>query len=166
MIAVSSCLLGYCVRYDGQHQLYSPLRELHDAGVVVGICPEILGGLPTPRPSAEIVGGNGEDVLAGRAKVIESTGVDVTAQFINGANIALQALVKDKITLVVLKANSPSCGSNHIYSGHFDGELKAGMGVCAALFKQYGINVLDEKDPELLKVINHYLARVSEVKSE
>lgn len=164
MIAVSSCLLGYCVRYDGKHQLYSPLRKLHDAGFVMGICPEVLGGLPTPRPSAEIVGGNGKDVLMGRAKVVESTGADVTAQFIRGANIALQKLLKDKITLVVLKANSPSCGSRHIYNGHFDGTLKAGMGVCVALFKQHGIDVLDEKDPALLKIINQYLIRTPDAR--
>lgn len=159
MIAVSSCLLGYCVRYDGKHQLYSPLKKLYDLGLVIGICPEVLGGLPTPRPSAEIIGGNGDDVLAGNAKVIESLGNDVTEQFIQGAHIALNMLKENKIDLVVLKANSPSCGSQHIYSGHFDGTLKVGMGVCTALFKQRGIEVIDENNPTLSDIIHHYLIR-------
>ncbi|EKT62465.1 DUF523 domain-containing protein [Providencia burhodogranariea] len=159
MIAVSSCLLGYSVRYDGKHQLYSPLKQLHDRGLVIGICPEILGGLPTPRPSAEIVGGNGEDVLQGKAKVIEVSGDDVTEQYIAGAKVALDQLKQHNISLVVLKANSPSCGSKLIYSGLFDGTVKEGFGVCTALFRQHNIKVFDENEPNLIDEIKRYLLR-------
>lgn len=163
MIAVSSCLLGYCVRYDGKHQLYSPLKKLYEIGLVIGICPEVLGGLPTPRLSAEIIGGNGEDVLAGRAQVVENLGVDVTEKYILGARIALKTVQENKIDLVVLKANSPSCGSQHIYSGDFDGILKSGMGVCTALFKQHGIDVIDENNPALSDIIHRYLQRATTI---
>ena len=154
VIAVSSCLLGFCVRYDGQHQLYTPLKELYEAGKVVSICPEVFGGLPTPRAPAEIVGGNGEDVLLGQAKIIDSQGIDVTQPFVRGAEIALKKVQDLNISLVVLKANSPSCGSQQIYSGEFNGSLKAGMGVCAALFKQNNIQILDENSPNLISVVN------------
>ncbi|MCW2255179.1 uncharacterized protein YbbK (DUF523 family) [Providencia alcalifaciens] len=157
MIAVSSCLLGYSVRYDGKHQLYSPLKQLHDKGLVIGICPEILGGLPTPRTSAEIIGGNGDDVLQGTAKVIEISGQDVTEQYIAGAMIALEQLKQRNISLVVLKANSPSCGSKQIYSGSFDGTVKEGFGVCTAIFRQHNIKVLDENHPSLINEIENYL---------
>lgn len=154
VIAVSSCLLGFCVRYDGQHQLYTPLKELYEAGKVVSICPEVFGGLPTPRAPAEIVGGNGEDVLLGQAKIIDSQGIDVTQAFVRGAEIALKKVQYLNISLVVLKANSPSCGSQQIYSGEFNGSLKTGMGVCAALFKQNNIQILDENSPNLISVVN------------
>ncbi|HDN2513504.1 TPA: DUF523 domain-containing protein [Providencia rettgeri] len=154
MIAVSSCLLGFCVRYDGKHQLYTPLKQLYDAGKVISICPEVFGGLPTPRTPAEIMGGNGNDVLLGQAKVIDSESVDLTEAFIEGAKIALKKIQDLNIHFVVLKANSPSCGSQQIYSGEFNGSLKDGMGVCAALFRQNGIQILDENSPNLIEVVN------------
>lgn len=156
MIAVSSCLLGYCVRYDGKHQLYTPLKKLYEDGLVMSICPEVFGGLPTPRAPAEIIDGNGDDVLAGRARVVGSDNLDVTQEFIDGAYIALEKIQTMNVKLVVLKSNSPSCGSQHIYSGYFDGNLKVGMGVCAALFKQHDIDILDEKSPDLIMKITRY----------
>lgn len=156
MIAVSACLLWCCVRYDGKHQLYTPLKKLYEDGLVISICPEIFGGLPTPRAPAEIIGGNGDDVFAGRASVVDSDNVDVTQEFIRGAYIALEKIQLMNVRLVVLKSNSPSCGSQHIYSGQFDGNLKVGMGVCAALFKRHNIDILDETSPDLVMKINGY----------
>lgn len=154
MIAISACLLGFCVRYDGKHQLYTPLKELYDAGKVISICPEIFGGLPTPRAPAEIVGGNGDDVLLGQAKVIDNKGINVTEAFVRGAEIALKKVQDLNVSIVVLKGNSPSCGSQQIYNGEFNGSLKAGMGVCAALFKRNNIQILDENSPSLISVVN------------
>ncbi|MBG5926766.1 DUF523 domain-containing protein [Providencia rettgeri] len=160
MIAVSACLLGYCVRYDGKHQLYTPLKKLYEDSLVISICPEVFGGLPTPRASAEIMGGNGDDVLAGRASVVGSDNIDVTQEFIRGAYIALEKIQLMNVRLVVLKSNSPSCGSQHIYNGQFDGTLKVGMGVCAALFKRHHIDILDENSPDLIMKIRGYFEKM------
>ena len=110
------------------------------------ICPEVLGGLSIPREPAEIVGGEGEDVLDGHAKVITNTGIDVTEQFMKGANETLKIALDLDATMVILKERSPSCGSSMIYSGEFNGNKKKGTGVTAALLKRNGIQVLSEEN--------------------
>lgn len=149
MIAISACLAGEAVRYDGSHKLYAPLKKLQEYGLAVPVCPEILGGLPVPRAPAEITGGDGKDVWQGLARVVAQDGEDVTDAFMQGAQRALEYLKQRHITHVILKANSPSCGSGLIYSGRFDGTLKTGSGVATALFEASGITVWHEEHPEL-----------------
>ncbi|UII57084.1 DUF523 domain-containing protein [Cytobacillus spongiae] len=150
MIVVSACLAGLEVRYDGGHCLHQKLLQLVEEKKATTICPEVLGGLATPREPAEIIGGDGADVLNGTAKVIDLRGEDVTAPFIKGAYEALTIVRELKGTTVVLKENSPSCGSTMIYSGEFNGRKVAGNGVTAALFKKNGIKVISEKQLQQL----------------
>lgn len=145
MILVSSCLAGIPCRYDGKAQPNKLICVLAEKGLACPVCPECLGGLSTPRISAEIVGGNGEDVLAGRAKVMAKNGdeyIDVSAAFIKGAYLALQAARSADADTAVLKANSPSCGYETIYDGTFSGGKREGSGVTAALLKANGIKVI------------------------
>lgn len=143
---ISACLAGQPVRYDGQHCLQSKLKHLIETKQAVLICPEVAGGLSTPRLAAEIIGGNGFDVLNGQAKVITSAGQDVTQAFLDGAYLALNLAQLHQVTHVILKANSPSCGSNLIYDGTFSGQKIQGDGVTAALLKQHNFQVLTEDE--------------------
>lgn len=166
MIAISACLAGEAVRYDGSHKLYVPLKKLQEYGLAVPVCPEILGGLPVPRAPAEITGGDGKDVWQGLARVVAQDGEDVTDAFMQGAQRALGYLKQRHITHVILKANSPSCGSGLIYSGRFDGTLKSGSGVATALFEASGITVWHEEHPELTVWIAQTLRSVLAGKDE
>lgn len=141
-ILVSACLLGQPCRYDGGTFDYPEFRNIPDA---VPVCPEQLGGLPTPRMPAEIVGGDGMDVLIGQAKVLRSDGVDVTQEFLQGAQEALLLALKNGATQAVLKARSPSCGCHAIYDGTFSGKTIPGQGVTAALLAAQGIKLSDEE---------------------
>ncbi|SES25380.1 Uncharacterized conserved protein YbbK, DUF523 family [Gracilibacillus ureilyticus] len=144
MILVSACLAGHNVRYDGSHQLDDSIRKLTEEGKAVTVCPELAGGFSTPREPAEILGGSGEDVLDGKAKVIEKSGRDVTELYIKGAEHTLEKAQRLQATTVVLKENSPSCGSSLIYNGEFSGQKIAGNGVTTALLKRNGIQVISE----------------------
>ncbi|MFB6468820.1 DUF523 domain-containing protein [Cytobacillus sp. Hz8] len=146
MILVSSCLAGIKVRYDGGDCLNDRIKKLLEENKAISICPEVLGGLPIPRIPAEIVGGDGEDVLENKALVMDQTGKDVTDSFLQGAYAVLKKAQEVGATCVILKENSPSCGSSFIYNGHFNGEKKPGMGVTTALLKRNGIEVISEKD--------------------
>jgi uncharacterized protein YbbK (DUF523 family) len=144
MIVVSACLAGLPVRYNGLDSLEKKIHKLVSEEKAVTVCPELLGGLETPRDPAEIVGGNGEDVLQGKARVINIAGADVTDAFIKGAKETLNFVQKMRATTVVLKENSPSCGSGKIYDGTFTGEKVQGHGVTAALLMRSGIRVISE----------------------
>ena len=146
MILVSACLAGFDVKYNGSHNLNEKIKKWFDEKKAIPICPEVLGGLSIPREPAEIVGGEGEDVLDGHAKVITNNGIDVTEQFMKGANETLKIALDLNATMVILKERSPSCGSSMIYSGEFNGNKKKGNGVTAALLKRNGIQVLSEED--------------------
>jgi uncharacterized protein YbbK (DUF523 family) len=102
--------------------------------------------LPTPRPPAEIVGGDGHDVLAGRARVVTREGVDVTDRYVAGARLALEKALETGARKAILKSRSPSCGSGALYDGSFTGTLQTGDGVTAALLKENDIEVLTEAD--------------------
>lgn len=145
MILVSSCLAGLKVRYNGTHSLNEKIEKLVKDGKATIVCPEILGGLSTPREPAEISGGNGDDVLDGKACVIEKSGKDVTSIYIEGAYRTLKKAQLLKATLVVLKENSPSCGSSMIYDGQFNGNKIYGNGVTSALLKRHNIQVISEE---------------------
>ncbi|MBK5461643.1 MULTISPECIES: DUF523 domain-containing protein [unclassified Peribacillus] len=144
MILVSSCLAGLEVRYNGTHSLDNRILRLLEEKKAITVCPELLGGFSTPREPAEIIGGDGEDVLNGKAKIIEKSGRDVTDLYIKGANLTLNKAQEAGATLVVLKEDSPSCGSSTIYNGGFKGKKKVGNGVTAALLKRHGFTVTSE----------------------
>ncbi|MGY2262689.1 DUF523 domain-containing protein [Pseudomonas sp. SDO55104_S430] len=144
-ILVSRCLLGHRVRYDGGASgPFDQLQVWLDEGRVVPLCPEVAGGLPTPRAAAEIPGGQGVEVLEGRAAVITTEGEDVSAQFLSGAHQALELVQKHNIRIAILKANSPSCGNRQTYDGTFSGVKVSGEGVTAALLKRHGVLVFSE----------------------
>ncbi|MDO7485072.1 DUF523 domain-containing protein [Peribacillus frigoritolerans] len=145
MILVSSCLAGLEVRYNGTHSLNDGIMDLMREKKAIAVCPELLGGFSTPREPAEIVGGEGGDVLDGKAKIIEKSGRDVTELYIKGANLTLLKAQEVGATLVVLKENSPSCGSATIYNGEFKGEKKVGNGVTVALLRRHGFTVISEE---------------------
>ncbi|MEB3101704.1 DUF523 domain-containing protein [Ferviditalea candida] len=146
MIVISACLAGLATRFDGKDNYIDELAELLRAGKAVLVCPEQLGGLPTPRHPAEIVGGNGADVLDGRAKVINSLGEDVTRQFIRGAEQTLKTAQAVGAAYAILKESSPSCGSTLIYNGSFSKQKQPGFGVTAALLRRHGIKVYSENN--------------------
>ncbi len=152
MILVSACLAGFDVKYNGSHNLNEKIKKWFDEKKAIPICPEVLGGLSIPREPAEIVGGEGEDVLDGHAKVITNNGIDVTEQFMKGANETLKIALDLNATMVILKERSPSCGSSMIYSGEFNGNKRKGTGVTAALLKRNGIQVLSEEN--FMKLLN------------
>jgi uncharacterized protein YbbK (DUF523 family) len=143
---VSACLVGIPCRYDGDSCPHEQLQALAAQGDVLPLCPEVLGGLPTPRPPAEIQGGDGGDVLEGRARVVNIEGKDVTVEFLTGAQEALRVVRRWDIKEAILKAHSPSCGVGQIYDGSFSGHLVEGDGVTAALLKREGIIVTNEEE--------------------
>ncbi|MEW7866692.1 DUF523 domain-containing protein [Aeromonas diversa] len=135
-ILVSACLLGMPVRYDGRSKgLVSDwLSRLGAEGVLLPFCPEVAGGLPTPRPPAERRG----------ERVVTEAGLDVTAEFDRGAELALALCQREGIRVALLKEGSPSCGSGRIYSGRFDGISLPGEGKTASLLRRHGIAVFSE----------------------
>lgn len=146
-ILVSRCLLGHRVRYDGgAHGPFDLLGVWQSQGRIVPLCPEVAGGLSTPRPPAEIPGGQGGAVLDGRLPVVTVGGEDVTAAFVAGAEAALELIARHGIRLAVLKARSPSCGNLENYDGSFSGTRVAGEGVTAAALKRAGVAVFNETE--------------------
>jgi uncharacterized protein YbbK (DUF523 family) len=152
-ILISACLLGRPVRYDGRGKpLHDPIIERWKAeDRLIGFCPEQAGGLPTPRPPAEIEGGmNGKDVLAGRARVLEVTGRDATDEFVEGARKAVAFAHEQDCRFALLIDGSPSCGSGFIYDGSFSGARHPGFGVTAALMRNAGIEVFSDRELDRL----------------
>jgi uncharacterized protein YbbK (DUF523 family) len=149
-VLVSSCLLGEAVRYHGgdAHCPSSILDRWREEGRLVSACPETAGGLPVPRPPAEITGGDGIAVLQGDAYVGDGTGADVTAAFLRGARATLETAVANGVRLAVLKDGSPSCATSYIHDGSFRAQRGPGQGVTAALLSQAGIRVFSERQLE------------------
>ncbi len=141
-ILVSACLLGIGCRYDGKHKEDGRIRELLDRYELVPFCPEIYGGLPTPRTPSERVGD----------RVVMKDGRDVTFEYTSGAEEALALTRLYGIKTALLKEKSPSCGKGRIYDGSFSGNLTERDGVTAELLMREGIRVLGESEiDELLK---------------
>ncbi len=138
-VLISACLLSLACRYDGGWREYD-LKGLEKKFHLIPICPEIYGGLPTPRVPSEIVGD----------KVINREGVDVTAQYNKGAREALQLARLFDAKYAVLKARSPSCGTGEVYDGSFSKTLIKGDGVTARLLKENGIEVFTENEIDCL----------------
>ena len=157
-ILVSSCLLGEKTRYDGGHNLLdNPILEKWEReGRIISFCPEVEGGCPIPRPPGEIMGGDGDTVIDGQARVLNVKDQDVTAEYIQGAQKALQTAQKNGISVALLKARSPSCGNKRIYDGTFSNSLKPGNGVTTALLERNGICVFNEDE---IKEAEDYLSR-------
>lgn len=135
-IAVSACLLGENCKYNGGNNYSKKLVEFLRNHQVISICPEVLGGLPTPRKTAEIVDG----------EVKLENGKSVDYEFKKGAQIALDKVINNQVDLVILQSRSPSCGVNKIYDGSFSGRLIDGKGVFAKLLEENDIDVIDVED--------------------
>ncbi len=138
---VSACLLGSCCRYNGGSNESMEVKEFLKNKSYIAVCPEVLGGLETPRSPAEIMEG----------KVINKEGKDVTEAFQKGAELAYEVALKEadkngeSIESAILKARSPSCGSGKIYDGTFQGKLVSGNGFFVRLLKENGIHVISEE---------------------
>jgi uncharacterized protein YbbK (DUF523 family) len=149
LILVSACLLGVACRYDGQSCARAILGDVASHGRVVPLCPEVAGGLPTPRLPAEIEGAHqgldGHAVLDGQTRVMRRDGVNVTPQFVAGAQTAYTLAQRLGIRRAILKANSPSCGVGCINEGQFAGTLVPGDGVTAAQLKRAGLEIFTEE---------------------
>lgn len=135
---VSACLAGVFSRYDGSREPMEAVVELVRRGVALPVCPEQLGGLPTPRPPCERRG----------ERVVNKHGVDQTEEFTRGADEALRLARLFGATRAVLKSGSPTCGCGEIHDGSFSGRRVAGDGVFATACKAAGIDVLTEADLE------------------
>jgi len=152
-LLISACLLGHPVRYDGNGKLLdnSLLKTWHDEGRLVVACPEIMAGFSAPRLPCEITGGlSGDDVLGGRASIVDSHGKTETAAFIKGAELTLKMAQDNNCHFALLTENSPSCGSSFIYDGSFTGRKTIGMGVVTALLIKHGIQVFSETEISML----------------
>ena len=152
-VLVSACLLGQPVRYNGVGKplSHSLLERWQAEGRVVSVCPEVMAGFAIPRAPAEIASGaDGDAVLSGVARVIDSTGADVTDPFIEGARIALRIARENGCRFALLIDGSPSCGSGMIYDGSFSGQKHPGSGVTVALLRANGIDVFSDREIEAL----------------
>lgn len=132
-ILVSACLLGENCKYNGKNNYSERVAKYLEGHEVIPVCPEVLGGLPTPRDPSEIVDG----------VVINCKGVNVDRQFGEGAKEALRIAEENSIDLAILQSRSPSCGVKQIYDGSFTGKLIPGQGVFAQLLEKNGFRVMD-----------------------
>ena len=135
-IAVSACLLGENCKYNGGNNFSEKVRVFIQGHDVIPVCPEVLGGLPTPREPSEIVNGI----------VRHRDGTSVDAQFRKGAASAKNMVMEHQAELVILQSRSPSCGVNCIYDGTFSGRLIPGRGVFAEMLKTVHVKVMDVGD--------------------
>jgi len=137
-VIISACLMGLMTRHDGGASFDA--EALEEAGPLpIPVCPEQLGGLPTPRRPALIKGGSGEDVLKGRARVMDMDGMDGTEHFLRGAEAVGEIARRTGARRAVLKEKSPSCGVRFIYRG---GAVSRGMGITTALLREMGIEII------------------------
>lgn len=141
MIVVSACLAGVACRYDGTAFFCPTLAAMVEAGQAIAVCPEVLGGLPIPRPAAE---------RQRDGRIVTATGQDVTEAYRSGGLKALDIALQNHCELAILKSRSPSCGVGRIYDGSFSGRIVAGDGIFADYLRQAGIPAYTEKDGELL----------------
>jgi uncharacterized protein YbbK (DUF523 family) len=139
-------LLGVKCRYDGKGSSNEKVLKLARKEILIPVCPEQLGGKPTPRPDAEIRNGDGLNVLEGKAKVVEPDGNDATKYFIKGAEEVLKLAKLLNIKEAILKQRSPSCGSGQVYDGTFSKRIIKGDGVTTALLKKNEIKVISEEN--------------------
>ena len=146
MIIVSACLLGLNAKYDGTSNAHALIQKYSSSGKYIPVCPEQLGGLPTPRVPVEIIDGMGQDVLAGQCAVQGEQGDVVTPQFIQGAKEIVKIVEMFGVSAAILKERSPSCGVNYIYDGSFSHRMMPGQGVTAAILKEHNIPIYSEEE--------------------
>ena len=146
-LLVSACLLGCPCRYDGVSKPKTEIIALKNKFHLVPVCPEEMGGLPTPRIPAEIV----------KDKVLRADGKDVTNEYKLGSEKVLDIAKKNNIKIALLKAKSPSCGNKTVYDGTFSRTLRQGKGICADLIEKNGIKVYNEEE------INELLEKIKEI---
>ena len=137
MFVISMCLAGIPCRYDGEEKLVPEIKALLERNEAIAVCPEVLGGLPTPRIPSEI---------QPDGRVLNRQGGDVTEQFVRGAEQAMTICRTHGCTGAILKARSPSCGKGCIYDGSFTGTLVPGNGVFAKKLLDAGILVMTEEE--------------------
>ena len=145
-ILVSQCLYGgEPVRYDGKSKAETDPRFLKwkEEGRLIPVCPEVFGGLPTPRADAQRV----------RDKVIARTGKDVTFEYMKGAHEAVRLAKEYGVICAVMKEKSPSCGSNKIYDGTFEGNLIDGQGTAVELLRKEGVKVFSEEQLDQVELL-------------
>lgn len=146
VVLISACLIGINCSWDGKNKLNKKCLKLFKEGKFISVCPEQLGGLPTPRSPQEIQEGTGERVLNGKCKVKNKDGKDLTKNFIKGARGTLKIAKLVGAKEAIFKSKSPSWGCGTTYDGSFSGRLIPGDGVTTALLKRNGIRVITEKD--------------------
>ncbi len=163
-ILISACLLGAKVTYQGgDARLDHPVvKRWADEGRLISVCPEVAGGLLTPRPPAELIGdGGGRAVLDRRLSVKTEDGTDLSDAFITGAGSALALARQHSIKLAILKDGSPSCGTTYIRDGSFSGGRVNDLGVTAALLERNGVRVFSDMQIELAAACLRDLERSS-----
>jgi len=142
---ISACLLGIPCRWNQKKRINKKALNVFLKGKAIVLCPEIMAGLPTPRAACEIRGGDGKDVLKGKAKIVDKTGRNYTKMILKGSKDALDVVKKYKIKKAILRRGSPTCGTPYIFSGNFSKRKKRGQGVFATLLKQHGIKITGTK---------------------
>ena len=140
-LLVSACLMGLYTRYDGGHNTRPDVLQLLEEHTLIPVCPEQLGGLPTPRPPCEIQG----------RQVLRQDGLDCTAAFLAGAQAAVKILRLTGCQAAILKSRSPSCGKGPVYDGSFTGTLVPGQGILAGMLRELSIPVYDETEVHLIR---------------
>jgi len=138
---VSACLAGVPCRWNGKAKTNQKILDLFVSGKAIAICPEVMVGLGIPRPACEIIGGEGSDVLFGKAKILDKSGRDHTKLFVKGARMAWLSIKKHNIKKAILKSGSPSCGCNFIPFGDFSGRRKKGKGVFTVILRENRVKV-------------------------
>ena len=137
-VAVSACLVGRNTKYDGGNNKNEYVLEYLKDKEYILICPEVEGGLSTPRDPSEIID----------SKVLSNKGKDVTINFVNGANSAIERIIKEGVSEVIVKAKSPSCGYKEIYDGTFSSKIIEGNGVFTTMAINNNLTIYTEKDIE------------------
>jgi len=141
---ISACLAGIRSRYDGISCAHLRLEDLVKQAVLIPVCPELLGGLGIPRARCRFRGGDGRAVVAGKAQIIDASGIDRTAFFVRGAEETLRIVELTSPALILLKEGSPSCGLRRV---EIEGRKESGCGVTTALLHNRGIPIISEDDP-------------------
>lgn len=149
MYIISKCLLGENCKYSGGNNWNEDVVKFSQEHSFVAVCPECSGGLPTPRVPAEI---QPEEKVGTEVRVMNREGIDVTAEYVRGAEICWQQTVAEAtrrdepIEGAILQPRSPSCGCGKIYNGSFDGTLVEGDGIFTRLLRQKGVRVLSDSE--------------------
>ncbi len=143
---VSACLAGEACRYDGKSNLFLPVRQLVEQGNALAVCPEVLGGLGTPRIPCELCPASSEGFFPLQKKVLNKQGEDVTAAFVLGAQKALAMAQEAGCSKAIVKSRSPSCGYGHVYDGSFSKTLVVGQGIWAHMLLQAGFIMYTEEN--------------------